>query len=364
MISTTVKLALANVVYHSGLLSGIEHLRARSTQSGLCIILMYHRVRPMDKESAGRSDWLRYQSLPGIVVSPAMFEAQMEYLSENYRVISLEQMLQSFETDHAPPKRSVVITFDDGWRDNYVYAFPILRKLNLPATIFLSAGYVGTHRIFWPEQVISCLSERRGFVQDRLAGAPASVPSELRRLIKMICESVSENHVHLLDRLIAQMKRLAPAARESLMRSLFDCAPGPEDSILDDRVMLDWNEVVEMKAAGITFGSHAVNHELLTLLEPGLQTRELFESKAIIESRLGCPVDTLAYPNGNHDDDLIRLVRDAGYRCAVTVVSAHVSRRSNRYKLGRVNVHQGNSSGIFGRFSKALFAFHIQRVMG
>lgn len=364
MISTIVKLALANMVYHSGLLSGIEHLRARSVRTGSCIILMYHRVRPMDTESTRRPDWLRYQSLPGIVVSPAMFEAQMEYLAENHRVISLEQMLENFETDRALSRRSVVITFDDGWRDNYVYAFPILRKLGLPATIFLSAGYVGTHQIFWPEQVISCLSERRGFVQDRLAGSPASVPFEVRRLTKVICESVSENPVQLLDQLIAQMKQLTPAARESLMRSLFDCAPGPENSILDDRVMLDWNEVLEMNAAGITFGSHAVNHELLTLLEPGLQSRELVESRAIIESRLACRVDTLAYPNGNHDDDLIELVRDAGYRCAVTVVGAHVSRWSNRYKLGRVNVHQGNSSGIFGRFSKALFAFHIQRVMG
>ncbi len=363
MIRAAVKSVLANTVYYSGLLSAIERYRSRSTPSGSCIILMYHRVLPQDRGVNGRPDWERYQSLPGIVVSPEMFEAQMRFLARDYQVISTNELLKTLDSGKLLLPRSVVLTFDDGWRDNYVYAFPVLKKLNLPATIFLATGFINTNRIFWPERVIDYLTSGDRSASELLAGADTPIPPAIGKLIEAAGEVGPAAQLHLLDRLVAEMKLMAPDARDILMKSLFSDATEKDPARSEVRVMLDWQEIAEMFSAGITFGSHGVSHELLTMVDSGQQERELRESREVIEKRIGGTVDIFAYPNGNHDDQIKRLVRRAGYRCAMAVTKAHVSHQSDRYSLGRTNIHQGNSLGFSGRFSVALFAFHLQRVM-
>jgi len=364
MIRPTVKWALATAVYCSGLLSVIERIRSRSTLSGSCIILMYHRVLPIDSDVSERPEWERCRSLPGILVSPKMFDAQMRFLARKYKVISLDQLLRCLDSGNPLPPRSVVITFDDGWRDNYVYAYPVLEKYNLPATIFLSTEFIGTNRIFWPERVIKCLTDEGRFVRELLNGAGVLVPSVIGKLIGSIGETSAAHQSLVLDQLIWEMKQLTPDVREALMKTLFSRAPKHGAATSDVRVMLDWDEIAEMKAAGITFGSHGISHELLTMISPVQRERELRGSKRAIEEQLGTKVDSLAYPNGNYDDEIKQLARQTGYRCALAVTGAHVSRQSDRYALGRTNVHQGNSLGIFGGFSKSLFAYHIQMLLG
>ncbi len=364
MIRTTVKLALATVVYYSGLLSVIERVRSRSKPYGSCIILMYHRILPIDRDVRERPEWERCRSLPGILVSPEMFDAQMRYIASNYKVISLDQLLRCLDSENSLPSKSVVITFDDGWRDNYVYAYPVLKKYKLPATIFLSTKFIGTNSIFWPERVIKCLTDEGQFVRELLNDAGVLVPAVIGKLIRSIGETGAAQLSLVLNQLIAEMKQLTPDAREALMKMLFNRAPENIPATSGARVMLDWDEIAEMKTAGITFGSHGISHELLTMISPVQQERELRESKRAIEERLGTKVDSLAYPNGNYDDEIKQLVRQTGYRCALAVASAHISRQSDRYALGRTNVHQGNSLGIFGGFSESLFACHIQRVLG
>jgi peptidoglycan/xylan/chitin deacetylase (PgdA/CDA1 family) len=237
----------------------------------------------------------------------------------------------------------------------------VLKRLNLPATIFLTTGFIDTNLVFWPERVIRCFTNGCRF--DRGILADVSVPLAIEELIEAISEDMSPRRLLLLDRLVSEMKQLVPDVREVLMNTLFSPVYEQGLAMTDLRVMLDWSEAIEMNEAGITFGSHGVSHELLTMISSEQQEWELRESRSVIEDKLGKRVDALAYPNGNNDDIVKRLAQQAGYRCAMAVTSSHVTLQTDRYTLGRVNVHQGNSSGVFGRFSKALFSFHIQRVL-
>ena len=155
-----IKTAVAGFMYYSGLLRFFVFLKRITTGSGACIVLTYHRVIPPADCPARPEKWECYRSLPGIVVSPEMFAKQIEFIVKRYNVIPLMDLVGHLERGKRIPRRSAVITFDDGWRDNFVYAFPVLKKYQVPATIFLTTGFIGTTKLFWPERLISILSRK------------------------------------------------------------------------------------------------------------------------------------------------------------------------------------------------------------
>jgi peptidoglycan/xylan/chitin deacetylase (PgdA/CDA1 family) len=354
MMRAVVKETLSNLVYRCGLLPVLGR-REPSIPSAL--VLMYHRVAPDDM--AGLDAWQRERSLPGIVVTPEVFDAQLAFLAKQYTPISIRQLTSHLESDAPLPPRSVVITFDDGWRDNYVYAYPLLRKHRIPATIFLATDYVGTSKRFWPESLIASFATlartRTGLASTAFADAPADVAALLE------CASVAggARREQLLERVIEAMKHLPPATRTAVMRtveeaSASDAAPPVE------RTLLSWEEVLEMQSGGVDFGSHCSTHELMPLLQPAAQRDELVLSKTVLEGRLGRAVDTVAYPNGALNDDVKRIAAAAGYRWGFSVQRGRVSRRSDPLALERINIHQGCTTGVSGSFSPALFASHIE----
>jgi len=357
MMKRAIRVALAGAVCYTGLLSLIRRSPYRRSSA---IILMYHRVLPAQPDDSPQGDWERVRSLPGIVVTPEMFDAQLSFLARHYNVISLARLLQHLNSGNSLPARTVAITFDDGWRDNYTYAFPLLKKHNLPATVFLTANYVGTLNVFWPELVIWYLSG----IEDLLAlTAPDPMfdaASRFSTLFRSVMAASGPKRLDLLEQLINRMKELAPETRAAILaglEALYSRSGRTRNSV---RVVLDWNEIAEMQTGGISFGSHGTTHELLTLIDRRHREEELVSSRMLLESQLGTVIDMLAYPNGAFDDEVKLLAARCGYSCAVSVRRARVSYASDRYALGRINIHQGCCRGILGCFSPALFACHIE----
>jgi peptidoglycan/xylan/chitin deacetylase (PgdA/CDA1 family) len=202
----------------------------------------------------------------------------------------------------AVPDNAVVITFDDGYRDNYDYAYPILRSLSLPATIFLSSGVVGTDGILWHDRVFrafhrSELSRFNGYDLDD----PGQRQSARETVLASLKTLDSRQRRERIDELVGKLEIAEPA-----------CLP---------RVMLTWGEAREMARNGIGFGSHTVTHPVLSRIPPDEAQREIVESKRDIESNLQMRIDSFAYPNGkpeDYDEFIKQTLRDAGYRCAVT----------------------------------------------
>ena len=385
-------------------------------------ILLYHRV--LDIQKGGD-----FCSLPGIIVSVNMFNQQMRYLSKNYNVISLDHLVDSLKNNSPLPKKGVVITFDDGWRDNYSFALPILKKYNLPATIFLTSGYIGTNKTFWPEQVMSILRSE-GNLKEKLKNLSDEIyPSVIQECLNDLVQ-YKKPYLDVLTDLIEHLKYLRPLKREVVTddlrkrmgsageliqkqeRSLHTPHPDPakggelhkspppligstirqahgaersrstsslqvgggegegdHDNLFNSFAivsgnpsMLSWEEIEFLEKNNINFGSHSINHPILTQLDKTEAKKEIFDSKKEIEKKLNKQVLAFAYPNGDFNDEVKDLVKQAGYQCAVTLGSGLNDKHADVFSLSRRNVHDSISAGPRGRFSKALFACQIDGI--
>jgi peptidoglycan/xylan/chitin deacetylase (PgdA/CDA1 family) len=275
-----------------GRVSFLQPRRSRNFQ-----ILVYHRV-----------DDAVDQGLPSMPV--ATFRRQMEYLARHFSVCALEDVTD-VERRERIPENAVVITLDDGYRDNYRNAFPILRELSLPATIFLATGSIGSGKILWHDRVF------RAFGRTTESSLPEFGPERTTYPLGSRQERRASR-----DRVLRFLKTLDGEARLGWIDQLVEKLE-VQDPCTDRDLMLDWDEVRKMHQAGISFGSHTVTHAILSALGPGRARQELVDSKRTIERELGAPVRCFAYPNGKAGDfneETKAILREAGYSCALTTI--------------------------------------------
>jgi peptidoglycan/xylan/chitin deacetylase (PgdA/CDA1 family) len=347
-----VKQMLANLIFYSGFLSLYLYLRGKLSSRPDFIILMYHQVLDVKHN--------RENHLPlGMVTLENTFAEQMGYLREHSNVISLDQLVNCLRDKKRLPPRSVVITFDDGWRDNYLFAFPILRKYDLPAAVFLSTDYIGTSRIFW-FHLVNLILQTQALTSQKMVDILNRFEQISPEKKRGIAESLAYPDVF-----INELKKIRPQIQEKIiteMLSASDVRMGKSDK---RRMTLGWDEIREMGENRICFGSHAGSHRILTHLGPDQIRKELTESKKIIEEKTKRPVSFFAYPNGDYTPQIKELVKETGYLCACAVEGTGKKEyEMDLFALPRIGIHEGMSIGIRGGFSKALFACHIAGLFG
>ncbi len=307
-------------------------------------ILCYHRVLPRKK----MGDVL---SSPWLIVFRDSFERQMVYLKRHSNVMPLSACLALLASGAKLPPKATVVTFDDGWEDNYLYAFPILRRHRIPATFFLTTGFIGADKVFWPEKVTFYLRKLR-------KENPGS---------KETLESLSilpETDFPLLttsdpDRWIEYLKMVSAATRRTILEELARRVPEMNASQLHANRLMSWDQAREMLESGMEFGAHGHSHRLLTDLSPDEIEEEVRRSKITIEAHLNIPIDTFAYPNGNYDDEIIGILRKEGYRAALTVDKGLTSRRLDPFLLKRLCMDEMTLSSNHGQYSEAVFASYL-----
>src|SRR5262245_4880809 len=184
-------------------------------------------------------------------VHPEIFEQQMQFLKSCYTVMNLQELIARSLRGELP-ERAVVITFDDGYRDNYDYAFPILKKYGFPATIFVATGAIGTGNLIWHDRVFDAF---RFATVSRARLKDASLP-------ELILDS-NEAKNRSLQLVLIKAKGLYGEQRRIFIDDI-ECNLRPNLTADQQNRMLTWNQIREMHDAGIEFGSHTVSHTILS----------------------------------------------------------------------------------------------------
>jgi len=281
-------------------------------------ILRYHAVAGPE----GR----RYASAD-ICVSPSAFEAQVRYLAANYHVLPLPDVVASLSAGKTVPANTVVLTFDDGYADNFEAA-RVMRRHGVSGTFYLTAGCLQGGQPFWPAELrylVAAIQEPSVVLKTGAESLPLTLTTKANR-----------------DAAVSQLTRLFKSrpidGRERLRDALRHAAGNPTIP----NVMLTWEQVREMHAWGMTIGSHTVTHPNLPSAGLTDAGTELRESRVRLEQEVGAPVTMFSYPNGGaeryYTPDLQRIVRECGYEAATTSRNGFAGAGSDLYALERVQV--------------------------
>ncbi|HWR97498.1 MAG TPA: polysaccharide deacetylase family protein [Candidatus Methanoperedens sp.] len=307
--------------------SGVLALLRRRMLEGRAAVLMYHRViSPTERHQVFSHE--------GMVVETDAFEMQIRCLKKHFCVRSLEEILDDLKARRRFRSGSCLITFDDGWRDNFVNAFPVLAHYGVPATIFLSTGFVGTGRRFWQER----LSEELACAL-RLAGADAQGKFKAVLDNHGIPHVIRKRRGHqkaVVGRIVQIRKRHTQAENEALISDLVAVAGEPAGSRPPS--FFGWDDARTMMAGGITYGCHGEGHRILTRLAEEEALCEIRASREALETRLGVSPRAFAYPNGDFTPRIAAQVRACGFEAAFVTRKGLLDLNSDRYALGRSNI--------------------------
>jgi peptidoglycan/xylan/chitin deacetylase (PgdA/CDA1 family) len=313
------KHALYILTYYSGLLHLGVRLMKRLKNDSHAVILFYHRFH---KETESRG------LLPSLSVED--FRKQVRHIKKLYNVMTMDQLADTTRNHRAFQGPSVVLTIDDGYRDNYDLAYPVLRRYGVPATIFLTTGLIGTNRRLWVDEIEYALmtTSKRQLIFRKLLGNTVVDISTTRG--KTLAEKM----------LFQSMLRRDNSERGSLLKELseiLECAVSEKEDRA--RTMLNWSEVEEMVEGRITFGAHTVTHPFLPVMIREAVETEISESKDKIELHTRKRVRHFAVPNGKREDitqDVLTICREKGFDTVVMTESGIVSSESDCFMLKRV----------------------------
>ena len=282
-------------------------------------ILIFHRVLPaLDPLLPGEPD-------------AAQFEARMKWLAAGFRVMPLIEAARRLR-DGSLPVNAACITFDDGYADNVTIAAPILARLRLSATFFVSTGFLDGGRM-WNDTVIE---------------AVRACPDGLLDLEAIDCGTWSCDGIAArsatISGLLNRLKYLPQQERQSKIDAIADAVGLPARSDL----MMTRQQLRELRRYGMSIGAHTVSHPILTTLPIDDVRREIVDGRRDLEETLGERVKVFAYPNGkpvqDYDESHVKLVRELGFDAAVSTAWGVSKRDSDRFQLARFTPWDANTT--------------------
>lgn len=309
----------AKMAVHGALVLPAWPRVARPTLS----VFTYHSFCP------GRSP-ADFPSLP-----VGMFERQLGMLKRHYRLVGLsEGMRRLGEAEDGKPMAA--ITLDDGFADNYHVAFPALLRHQVPATVFIATDFIDEQRTPWPTRlmdIVNAIGLRHG---------------RRRKLDVAACYRCYQNALRVLP---------AQTRFNELDRLVVEHGLGD----LPQRPAMSWDQIREMRAAGIEFGSHTVFHGLLPFLSEAEVTSELVDSKYRIEEQLQSGCDYFAFPNGDYSSSVGCQLEKIGYKAAFTQAFGTNAGKVDSYVMKRIEVPFHDPLASFAyRGRKALAAMEAR----
>lgn len=299
---------------------------ARMLMSGQPRILMYHRFA----EEAGGGETTREN-----------FSKQVAYIRRYYRPMTLETLCGYLESGARIPRNAIVLTVDDGYRDFYDIAWPVLQEYSVPATLFVTTGFVSGDMWLWPDKISWILesagANNAGFQWHSFCIGENELemdsPKVWKRIIDFLLSMPDSEKHDVIEALTLAWRLETP-----------DKAP-------ERYAACTWDQLRELRAAGIEIGGHTVTHPTLGQVSEEQAQREINECRLKLELELGQAPVSFCYPNGMPSDfsaNLMKQVEEGGFRCAVAAF-ADTAGVKHRFALRR---HSGGNNWF--QFCKAV----------
>ncbi len=236
-----------------------------------------------------------------------LFEAQIRFIEKFFNPITLDLLVDAMEGKSLLPDRSVLVTFDDGYKSVHQLAKPILEKYSIKPSVFVTAPGGSALEMMWPDRVF-CYFQKLG-QKDRD-----------------------------IYQTIEGMKELGNEQRKAALEEILQKTSVSLDSLPEECRIMSEEDVRDLSKSGFDIGSHSSTHPILSKMSADEQSEEIAQSKVRLEKITGKPVEAFAYPNGRVQDfneDTVRILKEKGYRTAFTTVEGYSSPDSDPYRLRR-----------------------------
>lgn len=288
-------------------------------------VLIYHRIA--NPESSSCLD-------PTLIsATPSDFERQMRFLASHYDVVGLPDVFNALHAGTPLPENAVLITFDDGYADFGETAWPILKSLRLPATLFVSTAYPDRpDYLFWWDRLYRALTfstkpelESTPFGKLSLR-TPTDRRESWRRLREHLKRATHEDVLTLVDNICDRLGDV----------------PGGTNGVLS------WNELRSLSRDGVTLAAHTRTHPVLTRVAPEIAREEIVGSQQDLEHQVGPMLPVFCFPGGQHNDTLVSILKQEGFKMAFTTVrGSNDLGCADPWRLRRINITRNTSPLTF-----------------
>jgi len=281
-----VKESLRSLAYYSAVYSGLTRLGRRLADHSGTIVLYGHRVSSDDEGYMQGLD-------------PEWLDQQLAYLCSHFEIVPLQVLVDALRARRPAPTNSVVLTFDDGFRDNYEQAFPLLRKYGVTATVFAVTGSLTHGDLPW--------SQRLGFLFQHTFREEFQHTLTNHSLLPLGTAGQRKSAYRLVKPAVSRMPREQRDAAITSLAAALDVEP-PRDR------MMTWDMARDMQAAGIEIGAHTYSHPLLAQMDKREAEWEMRKSAQDLRRELGVEQPAFCFPAGSMNAALLQRVQDLGFR--------------------------------------------------
>ena len=303
----------------------------------LCILL-YHGVTNLKSKGI--------ENYSGKHIDEKLFYKQMKILKKKYKVISMDELLYYKKNDLKLPKRTVCITFDDGFENNYTIAAPILDDLNLPATFYFSTGLISSKKMFWVDQIEDCINNTKkkniefNFVDFRYVFQLISRKNKIEALekIKKFCKS---NNAIFKDKMINHLKKIT------------DIKPSIYNS--KNYKKIKWPQVKKLSDNKLfIIGGHSMEHDILSQLSVIKMKKDIKDSIQILSKNLKTKIIHYSYPEGQHEhfnNEIIKNLKKNFIECCPSAIFGQDYLEQDLFRLKRIVVGMRNTKKLNNFFN-------------
>jgi peptidoglycan/xylan/chitin deacetylase (PgdA/CDA1 family) len=309
--------------YYRHALRGIRHP----------FILKYHRMRPAGREVLSNQAGGEFSA----GIGARQFEAHLRLITRWFKPIPMAEMGRAVAERKALPDKAVALTFDDGYRDNYEVAYPLLKRYGVPASFFVCPGLIDSHQGFWWDEIYALVEKTTARELDiekliQNLGLPSYHKDGALSLL------TGHQKISAGEHLVAQGKQMSPQMLTIFLERLNEALGVPGDSNLRKQTLMNWDEIREMHHDGMEIGSHTMTHPMLTQVTESVMRTELSDARARLSEMLGAAPEGFVYPSGAFSATARNIVREAGHIYACTSQSGFIGGTADPHLLPRVNV--------------------------